>query len=213
MKKNIFIGLLLISMRTVFSAAVVFEKVETVASRAYAVFPRTLDLGRWTMIGVGATATGLWVTGYLDSERIAKPALGVGGILGFSYGWRDTARLKAYYEEQGKLKAEAERVPMLEEQVKKLTNNNTKLTNSFNVIKTNTGLHALAFLGVSYTKNETDELLLSSPYIPEDKKKQQLANINRQQKALRATAQILLNKSSNVIDNNIKDMLPIGWFQ
>lgn len=74
-------------------------------------------------------------------------------------------------------------------------------------IKKNTGLHAIAFLGVAYTKNETDKLLLKAPYIGEKERSEQVEILNRQQHAFRSTASFMMRTQPEISAETLA-MLP-----
>lgn len=183
---------------------------------------------RW--IGLGGLCGGLWLggrtyrsldreTGALEQraataeEQAAARQTAIDGLnieKGRLQGQREAAQRLAN-ERQATINTQNEEIVGLREDVANARGAQALAEGEFKEaidgIKKNTGLHAIAFLGTAYTRNETDKLLLSAPYIDEEKRSAQVEILNRQQHAFRSTARFMMRTQPEISADTLA-MLP-----
>ena len=227
MKKNILLGLMLISAVPAFSADGGENGGLAAAARPGGIrgwVATILPMKYVTHQTVYATAGGC---GAYTAAHCAGSSdgwlgwIGLGGLCGGLY--LGNRHYQSAERELGGLQVTANRVPGLEDNVATLTTENGVLEgqrdtavgefrDSINTIKASTGLHAITFLGTAHTSNESSKLLLQAA--AGDGAEARAAHIDlltRQQAAFVATGQFMLATDGGDIGPEVRRALPLEF--
>lgn len=212
MKKNIFLGFILISAIPIFAA-------DGGENAGIAPAQQHVGLRGWfgdlfntrfikhqivhTAAGIGAVFSLGYLSGLFDgSEKSLKFLAAGGGIAGYRYG---RSQYESQNFEMGRLEGALEAVTDERDNLREVTNG---FRFAIDRMEATTGLHALVSIGAYYNQNETNVILLGN--VNSEPARQQVASIERQQAGYRVLAAHLMRQRNLPENSPIRGTLPQG---